>query len=78
MSDKKSVESKEIAVGIVLDFDRNGNLVGIDIDNTSIVTRYPEDFSKLIEAYPKNTAEEYLSKTKKFVKSFRKNETLKE
>ena len=37
MSDKKSVESKEIAVGIVLDFDRNGNLVGIDIDNASLI-----------------------------------------
>ncbi len=35
MSDKESAESKEIAVGIVVDFDKNGNLVGIDIDNAS-------------------------------------------
>lgn len=31
MSDKESAESKEIAVGIVVDFDKNGNLVDIDI-----------------------------------------------
>ena len=35
MSDKESAESKEIAVGIVVDFNKNGNLVGIDIDNAS-------------------------------------------
>jgi HEPN domain-containing protein len=34
------------------------------INNASIVTRYPEDFSKILEAYPKSVAEEYLSKTK--------------
>ncbi len=33
------------------------------INNASIITRYPEDFSKILEAYPKNIAEEYLSKT---------------
>jgi len=31
------------------------------INNASIVTIYPEDFSKILEAYPKNVAEEYLS-----------------
>jgi uncharacterized protein YuzE len=30
-----SAESKEISEGIVLDYDANGNLVGIDIDNAS-------------------------------------------
>jgi uncharacterized protein YuzE len=33
LSDKTSVESKEVSEGIVLDYDAKGNLVGIDIDN---------------------------------------------
>ncbi len=33
LSEKTSVESKEISEGIVLDYDASGNLVGIDIDN---------------------------------------------
>jgi uncharacterized protein YuzE len=28
-----SIESKEVANGVVLDFDENGNLTGIEIDN---------------------------------------------
>ncbi|HUT04800.1 MAG TPA: DUF2283 domain-containing protein [bacterium] len=35
LSSKPSVESKEISEGIVLDYDAEGNLVGIDIDNAS-------------------------------------------
>ncbi len=35
LSEKTSVESKEISEGIVLDYDAEGNLVGIDIDNAS-------------------------------------------
>jgi len=35
LSSKTSVDSTEISIGIVLDFDENGNLVGIDIDNAS-------------------------------------------
>lgn len=35
LSAPKSAESKEVSPGIVLDFDNNGNLVGIDIDNAS-------------------------------------------
>ncbi|MBU4271094.1 MAG: DUF2283 domain-containing protein [Planctomycetes bacterium] len=30
-----SAESKEISDGVVLDYDADGNLVGIDIDNAS-------------------------------------------
>jgi uncharacterized protein YuzE len=30
-----STESREISEGIVLDYDADGNLVGIDIDNAS-------------------------------------------
>jgi uncharacterized protein YuzE len=35
LSEKKSVESREISDGIQLDYDQAGNLVGIDIDNAS-------------------------------------------
>jgi len=45
------VESKEIAEGVVLDYDASGSLVGIDIDNASgkvqlkelILSRLPSD-----------------------------------
>lgn len=35
LSDKSSVDSREVAEGIVLDFDENGQVVGIDIDHAS-------------------------------------------
>ena len=35
LSEQTSVESREITQGIVLDYDADGNLVGIDIDNAS-------------------------------------------
>ena len=35
LSEKKSVDSKEITPGVVLDFDAKGHLVGIDIDHAS-------------------------------------------
>ncbi len=35
LSDKKSVDSKEVSKGVVLDFDEKGNIVGIDIDHAS-------------------------------------------
>ena len=35
LSEQASVESREISEGIVLDYDADGNLVGIDIDNAS-------------------------------------------
>lgn len=35
LSEQPSVESKEISEGILLDYDANGKLVGIDIDNAS-------------------------------------------
>lgn len=35
LSEKPSVESREVSEGIVLDYDAQGNLVGIDIDNAS-------------------------------------------
>ncbi|MCJ7596605.1 MAG: DUF2283 domain-containing protein [Desulfobacterales bacterium] len=35
LSEKESVESKEISPGVVLDYDSDGNIAGIDIDNAS-------------------------------------------
>ena len=35
LSEKKSVDSREISEGTQLDYDQSGNLVGIDIDNAS-------------------------------------------
>ena len=35
LSEKTSVESREVAGGVVLDFDGEGTLVGIDIDHAS-------------------------------------------
>jgi uncharacterized protein YuzE len=35
LSERDSVESREVADGVVLDYDESGNLVGIDIDHAS-------------------------------------------
>jgi uncharacterized protein YuzE len=35
LSEQASVESREISEGVVLDYDADGSLVGIDIDNAS-------------------------------------------
>lgn len=49
LSEKPSVESQEVAPGVVLDFDEKGILVGIDIDHASKVV----DLSRLeAEALP--------------------------
>ena len=44
LSDQSSVESQEISEGILLDYDAEGRLVGIDIDNAS----HKVDMEKLI------------------------------
>ncbi|MEO8665581.1 MAG: DUF2283 domain-containing protein [Ignavibacteria bacterium] len=36
LSSKTSVTSEEISDGVVLDYDNDGNIVGIDIDHASI------------------------------------------
>ncbi len=49
LSQKSSVESIEVAEGVVLDFDENRKLIGIDIDNASKIV----DLSRLeAEALP--------------------------
>ena len=35
LSEQQSVESREVSEGVVLDYDAQGRLVGIDIDNAS-------------------------------------------
>ncbi len=35
LSDKPGVDSLEVSEGVVLDYDTDGNLTGIDIDNAS-------------------------------------------
>lgn len=35
LSEKSSIESQEISEGIVIDYDSEGTIVGIDIDNAS-------------------------------------------
>ena len=35
LSEKPSTDSMEVSEGIVLDYDAEGNLVGIDIDNAA-------------------------------------------
>ena len=35
LSLKDSVETKEVSPGIVIDYDSDGNITGIDIDNAS-------------------------------------------
>jgi uncharacterized protein YuzE len=37
LAEKASVESREVAPGVVLDFGEEGHLVGIDIDHASQV-----------------------------------------
>lgn len=52
LSDKSSADSREAAPGVVLDFDAEGNLVGIDIDHASRIV----DLSRLeAEALPINS-----------------------
>lgn len=35
LSERSSADSREISEGVILDYDINGRLVGIDIDNAS-------------------------------------------
>lgn len=35
LADRPSAESREVSAGVILDYDADGRLVGIDIDNAS-------------------------------------------
>lgn len=55
--------------GHLLDF------IGI-INNAGIVTRYPEDLSKLVSNYPKGITKQYLDKTLELIKCIKENSGL--
>jgi uncharacterized protein YuzE len=42
LSEKSSVDSREISEGVLLDYDEAGSLVGIDIDNASTKVQLKE------------------------------------
>ena len=49
LANRESADSREVVPGVVLDFDADGKLVGIDIDNASTIA----DLSRLeAEALP--------------------------
>jgi uncharacterized protein YuzE len=56
LSSKPSVDSREISEGVVLDYDADGNLAGIDIDNASrkidlkevVLSKVPADLQTLV------------------------------
>jgi uncharacterized protein YuzE len=57
LSSEPSTESKEISEGIVVDYGRDGNVVGIDIDNASRKADLKEiSLSKLPAGIEKLTA----------------------
>jgi HEPN domain-containing protein len=47
------------------------------INNASIITRYPEDFSTLVEVYPSDVVASYLEQTKDVIEWLRQNEKFK-
>jgi HEPN domain-containing protein len=47
------------------------------INNASIITRYPEDFSKLVEVYPSDVSASYLEQTKDVIAWLRQSTRLK-
>ncbi len=52
LASRESADSREVAAGVILDFDADGKLVGIDIDNASTIV----DLSRLeAEALPIST-----------------------
>ena len=61
---------KIVLSGDLLDF------IGV-INNAGIVTRYPEDLSKLISSYPKEITQKYLDKTLEVIKCIKQDSRLK-
>ena len=52
------------------------DFIGI-INNAGVVTRYPEDLSKLVLSYPKEIAKDYLNKTLEAIKCIKEDPKLK-
>ncbi len=54
LSERPGAESQEVAPGVVLDFDADGHLVGIDVDHASKIL----DLSRVeVEALPQPSVE---------------------
>lgn len=47
------------------------------INNAGVVTRYPEDLSKLVSGYPEQVTKEYLDKTLEVIKCIKQDHRLK-
>ena len=62
--------------GILLSEDLS-DFIGM-INNVSIVTRYPEDLSKLVSSYPKIIVRKYLDKTQEVIQCLRQDKRLKQ
>jgi uncharacterized protein YuzE len=56
LSEKPSAESREVSEGVVLDYDAEGNLMGIDIDNASKKVQFKEPSLKKLPADVYSTA----------------------
>jgi HEPN domain-containing protein len=47
-----------------------------EINNASIVTRYPEDFPTLLKVYPKNVTMKYLKTARDVIQCLKKDRRL--
>ncbi|MGA9996979.1 MAG: DUF2283 domain-containing protein [Pyrinomonadaceae bacterium] len=56
LSSKPSVDSREVSDGVVLDYDAEGNLVGIDIDEASVKLEIKELILSKLPAEVKHVA----------------------
>lgn len=56
LSSKPSVDSREVSDGVVLDYDAEGNLVGIDIDEASLKLEMKELILSKLPAEVKQVA----------------------
>ena len=56
LSSRSSVDSREVSEGIVLDYDADGNLVGIDIDQASTKLEITEMIVSKLPAEVKQVA----------------------
>ena len=56
LSSKPSVDSREVSDGVVLDYDAEGNLVGIDIDHASVKLEIKEIIVSKFPAQVKQVA----------------------
>ena len=55
LSSKESTNSNEVSEGVIIDYDKDGNIVGIDIDNASrklnlkelVLNKVPSEVKKI-------------------------------